>query len=104
MWWQDGDAALGALLCFAGPQGLPRTASGSDGGATSEGTAACGDGSGRRPRHTARDGRRRFRLRVRAPEQHRLLLLLRWWLPRAGTAALALVLAAHLLQLAALHV
>ena len=46
---------------------------------------------------------RRFRLRVRAPEQHRLLLLLRRWLPRAGTAALGLVLAAHVLQLAALH-
>lgn len=45
---------------------------------------------------------RRFRLRVRAPEQHPLLLLRRW-LPRAGTAALGLVLAAHLLQLAALH-
>ena len=46
---------------------------------------------------------RRVRLRVRAPEQHRLLLLLRRWLPRAGTAALGLVLAAHVLQLAALH-
>ena len=46
---------------------------------------------------------RRFRLRVRAPEQHRLLLLLRRWLPRVGTAALALVLAEHLLQLATLH-